>query len=62
MRGDFAVVDGVADFFDEKLFQQVELWNPVKIAGFASSVTNRDELEKEGPGMAIAMGLSMRMI
>ncbi len=60
--GDFAVVDGVAELFEESLFQRVDLWNPVKIAGFSASVTNRQELEKHGPGMAIAIGLSMRAI
>lgn len=60
--GDFAGVDGVAEFFSEKLFERVELWNPVKVAGFSCSVGNQAELEREGPGMAIAMGLSMRAI
>jgi type IV pilus assembly protein PilM len=60
--GDFAAVDGVVELFGEKLFQRVELWNPVKVAGFSASVRNRDELERHGPGMAIAIGLSMRMI
>ena len=60
--GDFAVVDGAMQLFSEKLFQRVELWNPVKFAGFSDSVSNSDELERQGPGMAIAMGLSMRAI
>lgn len=60
--GDFAAIDGVAEHFEKSLFQHVDLWNPVKIAGFSASVTNRQELEKHGPGMAIAMGLSMRAI
>jgi type IV pilus assembly protein PilM len=60
--GDFAVVDGASELFSEKLFQDVELWNPVKVAGFSESVSNRDELESHGPSMAIAMGLSMRAL
>jgi type IV pilus assembly protein PilM len=60
--GDFACIDGVAELFEKSLIQRVDLWNPVKIAGFTASVTNRHELEKIGPGMAIAMGLSMRAI
>lgn len=60
--GDFAGVDGVAELFGKKLFQHVELWNPVKVAGFSSSVSNKEELEKDGPCMAIAIGLSMRAI
>ncbi|MBW8015840.1 MAG: hypothetical protein FVQ82_06605 [Planctomycetes bacterium] len=60
--GDFAVVDGASELFGEELFQRVELWNPVKFAGCTESVSNRDELERHGPSMAIAMGLSMRAI
>jgi len=60
--GDFAAVDGAIELFDEKLLQRVELWNPVTVAGFSDSVSNRDELERQGPGMAIALGLSMRAI
>lgn len=60
--GDLAVVDGACEVFGEKLYQDVELWNPVKVAGFTESVSNRDELESHGPSMAIAMGLSMRAI
>ena len=60
--GDFAVIDGVVDLFGERLSQRVDLWNPVKVAGLSTSITNRDELEKQGPGMAIALGLSMRAI
>ena len=48
--------------FVDALFQDVELWNPVKVAGFTESVSNRDDLEIQGPSMAIAIGLSMRAI
>jgi len=60
--GDFGVFDGVCEVFGDMLHQEVGLWNPVKIAGCSECVTNREELEMQGPSMAVAMGLSMRVL
>lgn len=60
--GDFAVFDGACEVFGDMLHQEVGLWNPVMVAGCSESVSNREELEMQGPSMAVAMGLSMRVL
>ena len=60
--GDIALVEGVEELFGSDLPQEVQVWNPVRNIGFASKVANRQMLEKNGPGMAVAIGLSMRAI
>ena len=58
--GDFTMIEGVEQFFDNSLAEPVERWNPVDNIEIAPSVKNRDLLYQNGPGMAVALGLSMR--
>ena len=58
--GDFALVDGIDRLLSENLLQEVELWNPLENLHFASGLSDKDKLIKDGPCMAAALGLAMR--
>ena len=60
--GEFALVNGMDKLLGDDLRREVTVWNPFKDIHFSSSVKEREQLFKDGPSMATAMGLAMRTI
>jgi type IV pilus assembly protein PilM len=62
LSGGFALVDGFVELLKNSFAANVQLWNPFE--SFPGSVPGQytDFLKKEGPAMAVAAGLAMRVI
>jgi len=60
--GGFAGAAGFEELLNERFPGQIELWNPLQNASFQSRVGDVEEIIREGPSMAVALGLAMRSI
>lgn len=60
--GGYAIVKGLVGFLDKHIPARVVLWNPFEKIGRAGNQGCEEILQKEGPAMAIAAGLAMRII
>jgi type IV pilus assembly protein PilM len=60
--GCFAIVQGLVELLDKQLPAKVSLWNPFEKIKYVAGQHCENILQKEGPAMAIATGLAMRLI
>jgi len=60
--GGFAMVQGLVELLDKELPAKVVLWNPFEKIGCTAGQSCEAMLHTDGPAMAIAAGLAMRLI
>jgi len=60
--GGLAQIRGLTELLTSQLPSKIELWNPFTQIRCQAHMSGRKLLEKNGPAMAVAAGLAMRMI
>ena len=60
--GGFALVNNMPDLLNDTLSKQVLLWNPLETISCHVNTDNYNQIVKEGPSLAVALGLAMRSI
>jgi type IV pilus assembly protein PilM len=60
--GGFAMIQGLVELLDKELPAKVVLWNPFEKIGCTAGPSCEEILHTDGPAMAIAAGLAMRLI
>ncbi len=62
VSGGFALVDGFVEIIQKNFTANVQLWNPFEFFSGVVPAQYADLVKKEGPALAVAAGLAMRMI